>query len=220
MDQKAHLFSGPDRQAKDQKILVLKNRWLLSPQALSFDFSTFYASKLDLDAFQQSLASLPVAAERRLVILYDLEKLSAKHQDFLKQYLAKPYPHVVLILDADEGDPKTAFFKAITPLVEQTRFGVKASKSVFDVTKAMAQNQQAEALKNLKALMDDGQHPLQLIGGILWFWKNNQLRLSAESQEKGLRLIQEADLNIKRSRMTAEQSVEVLVVKLSSLITC
>jgi len=95
-------------------------------------------------------------------------------------------------------------------------FGISASKSVFDVTKAMSQNQPAEALKRLKDLMDGGQHPLQLIGGILWFWRNNQLQLSADKKEKGLRLIQEADLNIKRNRMTAQMSVEVLVVKLCS----
>ncbi len=217
MDQKAHLFSGPDRQAKDQKILSLKSRWLTSSEALAFDFQTFYGSKLDLDAFQQSLASLPVSASKRVVILYDCAKLSARHQDFLKSYLANPYAHVVLILDTDEGDLKTAFFKAIAGHVEQVRFGVTASKSVFDVTKALSQNQPADALKHMKELMDDGQHPLQLIGGILWFWKNNQLRLTADKKEKGLRLIQEADLNIKRSRLTAEQSVEVLVVKLSCL---
>jgi len=216
MEQKAHLFSGPDRQAKDQKILSFKNRWLTSADALSFDFNTFYAAKLDLDAFQQSLASLPVVAEKRLILLHNCEKLAACHQDFLKQYLAEPYPYVVLILDTDESDLKAAFFKAIASRTAVLHFGISASKSVFDVTKAMSQNQPAEALKRLKDLMDGGQHPLQLIGGILWFWRNNQLQLSADKKEKGLRLIQEADLNIKRNRMTAQMSVEVLVVKLCS----
>ena len=220
MDPKASLFSGPDRQAKDQHILSLKNRWLTSADALSFDFNTFYAAKLDLDAFQQSLASLPVVAQKRVIVLHNCEKLVARHQDFLKQYLAQPYSYVVLILDTDESDLKAAFFKAIASRVSVVHFGTSASKSVFDVTKAMSANQPAEALKRLKDLIDVGQHPLQLIGGILWFWKNNQLRLSADKKEKGLRLIQEADLNIKRSRMTAQQSVEVLVVKLCSLITC
>lgn len=220
MDRKAYLFSGPERPAKDQKILSIRQHWMSSPEALSFDFSVFYGAKLDLDLFQQSLASLPVIAEKRVVVLHDCEKLNARGQDFVKTYLTGPYPHIVLILDTDESDLKSAFFKVILPSVEAVRFGTVSSKSVFDLTRALSSNQPAEALKLLKELIDDGQHPLQLIGGILWFWKNNQLRLSAEKKEKGLRLIQEADLNIKRSRLSAEQSVEVLVIKLSSLLTC
>ena len=220
MDHKSLLLFGSDRQAKDQRIFQIKNRWLTSPEAHSFDFDIFYASKLDLDSFQQSLVALPVSAEKRVVILHDCEKLVARAQDFLKSYISKVSSSVILVLDTDASDLKLVFFKSILPHVELLKFGFSSPKSIFDVTKAMSQNQPSEALKLLRDVMDDGQHPLQLIGGILWFWKNQPLKLAAGRKEKGLRLIQEADLNIKRSRMMPEQSVEVLVVKLCSLITC
>ena len=71
--------------------------------------------------------------------------------------------------------------------------------------------------------IDNIYHPwytrtLQLMGGLVWFWGKLKQRISAEKFKKGLLHLQEADLNIKRSRIKAEYALEVLVVKLCLLI--
>ena len=85
------------------------------------------------------------------------------------------------------------------------------------MTKKMTSGNGAEALQILNRLYDDGAHPLQIMGGMVWAWGNERSRVSAENFEKGLRELQDADLNIKRSRLNPEQAVEILVVKLASL---
>ena len=77
-----------------------------------------------------------------------------------------------------------------------------------------------EALKILGNLLVEENHPLQIMGGLIWFWGKSRTRLSADQFKKGLMCLQEADLNIKRSRLKPEHTLEVLVVKLSSLIAC
>lgn len=75
----------------------------------------------------------------------------------------------------------------------------------------------AEALKMLTQLLEEGSHPLQILGGLVWFWGKSRERLSPAQFKKGLLALQEADLNIKRSRTRPEHSLEILIVKLASL---
>ena len=77
-----------------------------------------------------------------------------------------------------------------------------------------------DALKILGDIFSSGTHPLQVLGGLVWFWGKTKNRLSSQNFNLGLRELQQTDLNIKRSRLKAEYVLEVLVVKLCSLLTC
>ncbi len=85
------------------------------------------------------------------------------------------------------------------------------------MTRVMA-NDPAQALKILNELLEEGIHPLQIMGGLLWFWGKEKFRLKGDRYNKGLLVLQEADLNIKRSRLLPEHAIEVVVVKLCSLL--
>jgi len=126
-----------------------------------------------------------------------------------------------LILDSDEASPKNSFLKNISSFAKVMRFGSDAVKmNVFDMTRRMENRDSPGALKILEKLMSGGDHPLQIIGGLIWFWGKSKNRLSGDQFKKGLLVLQEADLNIKRSRIKPEYAVEIAVTKLSSLIAC
>ncbi|MBZ0166329.1 MAG: hypothetical protein K8I00_05930, partial [Candidatus Omnitrophica bacterium] len=71
--------------------------------------------------------------------------------------------------------------------------------------------------KLLAVLLRDGTHPLQIMGGLVWIWGRLKNRISADNFQQGLRELQAADLNIKRSRLHPEHAVEILVTKLCLL---
>jgi DNA polymerase III delta subunit len=123
----------------------------------------------------------------------------------------------VLVLDADQKLGNSTFSKEMKKHAQVFEFLTEEKYNVFDVTNAM-ERQPAVALKILNHVLEDGQHPLQVMGGLVWFWGKHKTRISKESYKKGLMYLQEADLNIKRSKIRSDYAVEMLVTKLSLLI--
>jgi DNA polymerase III delta subunit len=90
---------------------------------------------------------------------------------------------------------------------------------VFDMTKLIAAGRPKDALKMLSDFYSEGVHPLQIMGGLVWFWGKEGRLLQKEKFERGLKALEEADLNIKRSRLDPEYAVEKLVVELTGLLS-
>lgn len=213
-----YLFLGEDRPAKDQKIAEIKSQCLSSDDALKLDAEVLYAEKLDPAVLKKALIALPAVAKKRFVLIHTPEKLTPQNKDIILDYIQRGYSHAVLILDSDETASKNSFFSAVTAAAKVVRFGYETKKNVFDVTKALENRDLSEALKILDDLMEEGDHPLQIMGGLVWFWGKSKGRVTAERFKKGLLVLQEADLNIKRSRVTPEHAVEIAITKLSLLI--
>ena len=83
------------------------------------------------------------------------------------------------------------------------------------MTNALSAHDPVEACAILNNLFAQGIIRCRSWGGLIWFWGKSRPRLSAENFRKGLEALQEADLNIKRSRLKPEHGVELLVVKLA-----
>ena len=162
---------------------------------------------------------MPAIAQKRLVVVRDIEKLSQHNKDLILTFIASNEESTDLILDTNQVDSKNSFIKKVAKSAKIIRFAFSQKVNVFDMTKLMMRNP-AEAIKILSKLVEDGSHPLQILGGIVWFWGNSRNRLGNEEFKKGLLALQEADLNIKRSRLKAEYAVEIAVTKLSLLIAC
>ncbi len=61
-------------------------------------------------------------------------------------------------------------------------------------------------------------HPLQIMGALVWYWGKEGKACGKERFERGLKALEEADLNIKRSRLEPQYAVEKLVVELGLLL--
>jgi len=216
-----YLCLGEDRAAKEQRIAEIKTKHLTSDDALKLDYELLHGSKIDPSELKKALIALPGISLQRLILIRTVEKLNAQNKKILLDFIESDHRHVVLILDSDEISPKNNFFNKLKTKAEIMRFGKEeAKKNVFDMTRAMENRDSPGALKILEHLISGGDHPLQIMGGLVWFWGKLKQRLSADRFKKGLLVLQEADLNIKRSRLKPEYAVEIAVTKLSSLIAC
>jgi DNA polymerase III delta subunit len=213
-----YLFLGEDRQAKDQKIAEIKSQCLSSDDARKLDAEVLYAEKLDPAVLKKALIALPAVAEKRYILIHTPEKLTPQNKDIILDYIQTGSSHAVVILDSDESAPKNNFFATVMAAAKVVRFGQKVKKNVFDVTRALDNCDLPEALKILDNLMEEGDNPLQILGGLVWFWGRTKGRTAADCFKKGLLVLQEADVNIKRSRVMPEHAVEIAVTKLSLLI--
>jgi len=216
-----YLFLGEDRTAKEQEIAEVKTKYLTSNDALKLDYESLQGSKVDSSVLKKALIALPAISQKRFILIRAVEKLNTQNKKIILDFVQFENEHAVLVLDSDELSPKNSFFNKISAIAKVMRFGQGAAKkNVFDMTKAMESRDSIGALKILELLMSEGDHPLQIMGGLVWFWGKSKRRLSADKFKKGLLVLQEADLNIKRSRLKPEYAVEMAVTKLSLLIAC
>lgn len=214
------IFLGDNPVAKDQKIEGIRAKVLPDADALQFDYEILHAVKLDTDDLKKSLLILPVISQKRLIVIRNAHKLSAAHQKILSEFFSTKPKHVELIFDSEAEDVKGKFFTQCKKSAKTYRFSSDPQANVFDMTRAMSARNPGKALKILSELLAEGNHPLQIIGALIWFWGKSKNQMSRERFKEGLDDLKEADLNIKRSRLSPEQAVELLVVKLSSLIAC
>ncbi len=215
-----YLLLGEDSLAKDRKIAELRTKTLRSTEAVKFDYVVLHAAKLDVSEFKKNLFELPAVAAQRFIVLRTLQKLSAQNKKIFLEFMDQDPGHAVVVLDSDETAGKDDFFNQVSARAKVVHFQTRLRQNVFDMTKAMSACNSTQALKILDELLLDENHPLQIMGGLVWFWGKTKQRLSRDTFKKGLLELQEADLNIKRSRLNAEHALEIVVVKLCSLLAC
>ena len=121
-----YYFHGPEDVLKDEATRAILDR-ALDPSVRDFNFDQRSAGQLDAETLHALCNTLPMLAERRLVVLRDIEtwkrKTSAR-AEFLR-YLEHPSPETVVILvqgSAEDGEDKelakgayTVRFDALLP---------------------------------------------------------------------------------------------------------
>lgn len=106
-------FHGEDEYLKKIAIEELQNK-VLTPQDLDFNFNKFDAIEVNFSKVLETLSSFPVFAERRIVIVSNIEKFDQKSKKQIQEYVAKPFDTTCLVLAASGKIDKTkAFFKTL-----------------------------------------------------------------------------------------------------------
>lgn len=212
-----YLLLGSDGPAKDLQIAEIKKK-VVDVDTFQFDCEVLHANKLDPADLKKALLALPALAKKRLVVIRTIEKFNQQNKDIILTFLKQDQPHVDVILDSNEAELSNAFLKDVAQFAKVIQFKKEIPANVFDMTNAIAAQKTTQALKILGDLLAADIHPLQIMGGLVWFWGKSKNRVRNENFHQGLRVLQDTDLNIKRSRLKPEHALEVLVVKLSSLI--
>src|SRR3712207_4064885 len=93
----AYYFHGPEDLLKDEALRALLDR-VLDPSLRDFNLDQRSAGQLDMDALFALCTTLPMMAERRVVVLREVEALKRKPKvrGGLLEYLARPSPDTVL----------------------------------------------------------------------------------------------------------------------------
>ncbi len=210
------IFLGDDLARKDTQIAAHKASLFKNPQALNFDYDNLDASGLAADTLKKALMTLPAVAPKRLVVLRNAHKLKTNDVAVLENFFRNPLEHVDLILESSENALKGQLHKCMD-LCQVNLYSVASVGNAFDMTRLMTAGRAKEALKMLNDLYGEDTHPLQVMGALVWYWGKEGRGFGPAKFERGLKALEEADLNIKRSRLKPEYAVEKLVVELMAL---
>ena len=212
-----YLLLGDDLSAKDNRINEIKNKLFQNlHEALSFDLDNLEAKELKEDALKQAFLTLPVIAPHRLIILRQIHKLKSADIQVLLKYCQKPSSHCDLILESSESTLK-GDLKDLPLYAKGVVMAKPEGPNVFDMTRMITSQRSADALKMLDGFYRANVQPLQIMGALVWYWGKEGKALGRERFERGLKALEEADLNIKRSRLEPQYAVEKLVVELGLL---
>jgi DNA polymerase III delta subunit len=213
-----YLFLGDDLSAKTARIAEIKNKLFKDFQeALSFDFDNLDAKELGADQLAKAFLTLPAVAPHRLIILRNVHKLKSPDVEVLLKFCQNPAKHCDVVLESQEnilkGDLKDLALHAKGVVMARPE-----GPNVFDMTRLMNSQRGGDALKMLDGFWRADVRPLAIMGALVWFWGKEGKPLGKERFERGLKALEEADLNIKRSRLQPQYAVEKVVVELSQLL--
>ena len=102
-----YYFFGLEDVLKDEAVHTILNL-ALDPSFRDFNYDQRSSSQLDPESLHSLLNTLPMMAERRVVLLREVEALKrkAKVKSVLDSYLKRPSPDTLLILLQGAVDPK------------------------------------------------------------------------------------------------------------------
>lgn len=102
-----YYFFGLEDVLKDEAVQAILNL-ALDPSFRDFNYDQRSSSQLDPESLHSLLNTLPMMAERRVVLLREVEALKrkVKVKSVLDSYLKHPSPDTLLILQQGAGDPK------------------------------------------------------------------------------------------------------------------
>jgi DNA polymerase-3 subunit delta len=100
-----YYLHGPEDILKDEAVRAILDR-ALDPSTRDFNFDQRSAAELDPDDVFALCTTLPMMADRRVVVLRDLEAIKRKPRlrTALLRYLERPAPETVLVLVQGSGE--------------------------------------------------------------------------------------------------------------------
>jgi len=208
-----YLFCGSDIQVKTDRLNKIKKSFL-TPNLENFNFEVFYAKEIrDKSVFEEAFLRYPVKSKARVILIKEIDKLSSAIQDFLVDYLKKPYKHLVLILETEKSfNLKDALFSRLKGLVEVEKSYPVKSLNSFDLYHAIEARRPDKALEILARILEFNKPPV-ILGGIAGYFKKSFARKDTKIKIL-LQALLEADMKLKTSSIRPEFILERLIVRL------
>lgn len=97
-----YYFYGDDDYVKDEEARRLTEA-AVDPATRDFNFETLRGADLDAEALGSIVSTPPMLAERRVVVLRDVQALKKAAREMLDKYLKKPAPDLLLLLLSPTG---------------------------------------------------------------------------------------------------------------------
>lgn len=208
-----YLFVSEDETAKDLKLEQIKHA-LFSPRPKleSFNFEILHAEDLDANTLKEKLLQLPVVSPQRLVVIKNIPRLKTDARKYLLSYLAKPFAHLTLILEARRLDLRNPFFKHIVKFTKPIIFRQSIELNAFTLAREVIHRRIKPALKIQRRLLLEGERPERILGALRFLV--NRERMDERQRLKKLALMLSCDVDIKSGRLRPEYALERLLVRL------
>lgn len=212
-DLPVYLLSGENQRLKDTKIKQIKETYL-SVKTQAFNLDTLYAKELTLKNLQEKLLSLPINSDKRVIVIHEAQSLKEDIKKFLIIYVRKPYPNIILIINTDKFDPRDEFISMISKYSQLFRVKESVNPDTFTLGRQIELRKTDYALKILNQLLDNGEKPERILGGLRYAWTNNTNNITLA--RKRLKSLLNCDLSIKTGKIKPEFALEKLVIGLTS----
>jgi DNA polymerase-3 subunit delta len=113
----AYFITGEDEYQKDNAVRQLVEA-ALEPGLRDFNLDTRRAAELDPETLSVLLSTPPMMADRRVIVLRDVNTLKKDARHALDQYLKSPAPDLLLIMTGAAGVKADAVLSAATTVLE------------------------------------------------------------------------------------------------------
>jgi DNA polymerase-3 subunit delta len=108
-----YLVVGEEDLLRDSALAAIK-RAAIGSEADEFNYELFYGDEAGGADIRNSVAAVPVFAERRLVVVKAAEKLSARESEFLLNCVNSPVESTTLVFVSPKLDGRLKFSQALT----------------------------------------------------------------------------------------------------------
>ncbi|MDD5347511.1 MAG: hypothetical protein PHT59_02735 [Candidatus Omnitrophica bacterium] len=216
-----YLFLGQDTLGPDGA--SLKNTALARLQASlpketrDLNIDTLYVQdrEFSLKTLQEKLLNMPAAGDVRLVIVHGIEAAKADARAFLLSYVREPDAGILLVLDAPRPKPDDDFIEQLSDSCQVVRFRLDRQESAFALSNTIERRQAKASLEVLHRLLEQGEKPERIIGGL----RSSLMRRcpDALSARKRLKVLLQADLDIKTGRLKPGFALEKMVLSFMRL---
>lgn len=106
-----YIFSGEERFFIDEGVKVVKDKFL-DAGLRDFNYDAYSAGDVDASNVINSAETLPVMAEKRVIVVKDADEWGAKDKEIIVGYLKNPSTSTCLILTASKLDKREKFFNS------------------------------------------------------------------------------------------------------------
>ncbi|MCU0666538.1 MAG: hypothetical protein MUF05_05550 [Candidatus Omnitrophica bacterium] len=200
-----YLFLGESSQEKDASIDQIKEK-TIPKNAAQFNLELCYARDLNLSQLQEKFLQLPFGSGKRLIIIKGIDAFKPKLKDFLLDYAKKPAGYLVLILESSYQDKRDEFINKLKSYSKVVNFSVVYPKTAFDLARQIETGRKKEALAILKSLLQEGEKPERIMGGLRHAW---------EADKHRIKLLLECDIEIKTGKLKPHFALEKMLAKLA-----
>ncbi|MFH0827716.1 MAG: hypothetical protein V1919_00950 [Candidatus Omnitrophota bacterium] len=213
-----YLFLGQDilspenSSLKEKELNKLKARLALQTRDFNLDILHCSDSDFSLKVLQEKLLFLPAGDVFRIVVVRGLQDAKPEVKDFISGYVKNPSAGIILVLDVDKVGQKNAFIEGISQYSEIRHFRSEVQPSTFTLSRLIEAGKAEEGLKVLHQLLDSGEKPERIIGGLRASWiryPSGPLIL-----KKKLKVLLRCDLDIKTGKLKPVFALERLIVNL------
>src|SRR4029079_1812451 len=123
-----YYFHGEDDYLKNEELRRLIDA-AVDPATRDFNFETLHRADLDAETLGSILGTPPMMADRRMVVIRDVNALKKETRAALDSYLSRPAPDLVLVLHAASGvKPDKGFLLSTSALEFEPLSGARIPK--------------------------------------------------------------------------------------------
>lgn len=90
--------------------------------AADFNLSSYYAGDVEISLIRDEIETLPMMAQRRVMVLKDIQSFSEAEWDFLQAVLVNPVQTTVLILNGGKLDKRKKSFRLLSDNTQMVEF--------------------------------------------------------------------------------------------------